>query len=127
MSTQANSPLTDAISVQAVSHYTRTAMVLHWIIAILIICNVVLGLSADSLPDDWVRPVVDTHKSIGITVFSGMLASTCLAVLFVPAFFVVVQRFENWRTARKRKTPAAQPASVNCMARQSWSPVAVPT
>jgi hydrophobic/amphiphilic exporter-1 (mainly G- bacteria), HAE1 family len=49
------------------------------------------------------------RKSIGITVFSGMLASTCLAVLFVPAFFVVVQRFENWLA--ERKTPAAQPAS----------------
>jgi hydrophobic/amphiphilic exporter-1 (mainly G- bacteria), HAE1 family len=42
------------------------------------------------------------RKSIGITVFSGMLASTCLAVLFVPAFFVVVQRFENWRSERKK-------------------------
>jgi HAE1 family hydrophobic/amphiphilic exporter-1 len=50
------------------------------------------------------------RKSIGITVFSGMLASTCLAVLFVPAFFVVVQRFENWRAERK-KTPAAQPVA----------------
>jgi HAE1 family hydrophobic/amphiphilic exporter-1 len=50
------------------------------------------------------------RKSIGITVFSGMLASTCLAVLFVPAFFVVVQRFENWLAERK-KTPTAQPAS----------------
>jgi HAE1 family hydrophobic/amphiphilic exporter-1 len=50
------------------------------------------------------------RKSIGITVFSGMLASTCLAVLFVPAFFVVVQRFENWLDERK-KTSAAQPAS----------------
>jgi HAE1 family hydrophobic/amphiphilic exporter-1 len=49
------------------------------------------------------------RKSIGITVFSGMLASTCLAVLFVPAFFVVVQRFENWRAERKVKTPAAVP------------------
>ena len=48
--------------------YTRVAIVLHWVIAVLIITNVVLGLSADSLPDDWVRPVVDTHKSIGITV-----------------------------------------------------------
>ncbi|MGY4231378.1 HAE1 family hydrophobic/amphiphilic exporter-1 [Bradyrhizobium sp. USDA 4449] len=46
------------------------------------------------------------RKSIGITVFSGMLASTCLAVLFVPAFFVVVQRFENW--LEQRKTPKAQ-------------------
>ncbi|MBR0836819.1 multidrug efflux RND transporter permease subunit [Bradyrhizobium manausense] len=48
------------------------------------------------------------RKSIGITVFSGMLASTCLAVLFVPAFFVVVQRFENWRASKKApKTKAA--------------------
>jgi hydrophobic/amphiphilic exporter-1 (mainly G- bacteria), HAE1 family len=43
------------------------------------------------------------RKSIGIAVFSGMLASTCLAVLFVPSFFVVVRRFEEWRAARKGK------------------------
>jgi HAE1 family hydrophobic/amphiphilic exporter-1 len=49
------------------------------------------------------------RKSIGITVFTGMIASTCLAVLFVPSFFVVVQRFEEWRAARKR--PAAAGAS----------------
>jgi hydrophobic/amphiphilic exporter-1 (mainly G- bacteria), HAE1 family len=51
----------------------------------------------------------NARKSIGITVFSGMLASTCLAVLFVPAFFVVVQGFENWR-AKKKKAPA--PATI---------------
>ena len=43
------------------------------------------------------------RKSIGITVFSGMIASTCLAVLFVPAFFVILQRFEEWRAERKAK------------------------
>jgi HAE1 family hydrophobic/amphiphilic exporter-1 len=48
------------------------------------------------------------RKSIGITVFSGMIASTCLAVLFVPSLFVVVQRFEEWRAARKH--PRIQPA-----------------
>ena len=48
------------------------------------------------------------RKSIGITVFSGMIASTCLAVLFVPTFFVVVQRFENWLAERKKKTSDAQ-------------------
>jgi HAE1 family hydrophobic/amphiphilic exporter-1 len=48
------------------------------------------------------------RKSIGITVFSGMIASTCLAVLFVPTFFVVVQRFENWLAERKGKPAAAQ-------------------
>jgi hydrophobic/amphiphilic exporter-1 (mainly G- bacteria), HAE1 family len=46
------------------------------------------------------------RKSIGITVFSGMLASTCLAVLFVPSLFVVVQRFEEWLKASTRAKPA---------------------
>jgi len=48
------------------------------------------------------------RKSIGITVFSGMIASTCLAVLFVPSLFVVIQRFEEWRASRK--SPRIQPA-----------------
>jgi HAE1 family hydrophobic/amphiphilic exporter-1 len=50
------------------------------------------------------------RKSIGITVFTGMIASTCLAVLFVPSFFVVVQRFEEWRAARKRPIASGVPA-----------------
>jgi HAE1 family hydrophobic/amphiphilic exporter-1 len=41
--------------------------------------------------------------SIGITVFSGMLASTCIAVLFVPALFVVLQRWSE------RRRPALAP------------------
>ncbi len=47
------------------------------------------------------------RKSIGITVFSGMLASTCLAVLFVPSFFVVMQRFEEWLGSGKPKVAAS--------------------
>ena len=50
------------------------------------------------------------RKSIGIAVFTGMIASTCLAVLFVPSYFVVVQRLEEWRKARKRKAVEAAPA-----------------
>jgi HAE1 family hydrophobic/amphiphilic exporter-1 len=48
------------------------------------------------------------RKSIGITVFSGMIASTCLAVLFVPSMFVMIQRFEEWRASRK--VPRTRPA-----------------
>jgi HAE1 family hydrophobic/amphiphilic exporter-1 len=44
------------------------------------------------------------RKSIGITVFTGMIASTCLAVLFVPSLFVVIQRFEEWVKGRKNRT-----------------------
>ncbi|MBX3598417.1 MAG: efflux RND transporter permease subunit [Rhizobiaceae bacterium] len=51
------------------------------------------------------------RKSIGITVFSGMIASTCLAVLFVPIFFVLFQRLEDWWASRNGKS-ASQPHSV---------------
>ena len=47
------------------------------------------------------------RRSIGVTVFSGMIASTCLAVLFVPTFFAILQRFEEWRAARKTKEEAS--------------------
>ncbi len=48
----------------------------------------------------------NSRASIGIAVVSGMLASTCLAVLFVPSFFTVLQRLEERGGKRK-----AQPAS----------------
>jgi hydrophobic/amphiphilic exporter-1 (mainly G- bacteria), HAE1 family len=42
------------------------------------------------------------RRSIGIAVFSGMIASTCLVVVFVPSFYVVMQRIEEWRGARRQ-------------------------
>ncbi|MFG1423083.1 efflux RND transporter permease subunit [Roseixanthobacter liquoris] len=60
----------------------------------------------------------NSRKSIGIAVVSGMLASTCLAVLFVPSFYTVLQRFEEKYMGKKKKPhgapesdgPAAPPA-----------------
>ncbi len=43
--------------------------------------------------------------SLGISVLTGMLASTCLAVLFVPSFFVVFQRIEEWVKRRAKPRP----------------------
>ncbi len=48
--------------------YTRPAMVLHWLVAGLIVANVALGLTAELYPETWIRPAIDLHKSIGITV-----------------------------------------------------------
>lgn len=48
--------------------YTRPAVALHWIVAVLIVGNAALGLSFDYLPDEKIRFAIDTHKSIGITV-----------------------------------------------------------
>ena len=49
------------------------------------------------------------RRSIGIAVFSGMLASTCLAVVFVPSFYVVMQRIDERR--KRRPTPNDAPTS----------------
>ncbi len=49
----------------------------------------------------------NARRSLGISVFSGMIASTCLAVLFVPSFFAVLQKFEESRKAKKQPAPAA--------------------
>jgi cytochrome b561 len=48
--------------------YTGPAILLHWLIALGIIINVLLVWTVDSLPETWARPMIDTHKSIGITV-----------------------------------------------------------
>lgn len=58
----------DGLPMQISLRYTRTAIALHWIVAVLMIVNVTLGLAAESLPDEQVRFTIDTHKSIGITV-----------------------------------------------------------
>ena len=51
----------------------------------------------------------DGRISLGLSVLSGIIASTCLAVLFVPSFFTVLQGFEEWRKARKKAAPVAAP------------------
>ena len=51
----------------------------------------------------------NSRISLGLCVFSGMIASTCLAVLFVPSFFTLLQRFEERK--KPRKAPAADAVS----------------
>ena len=48
------------------------------------------------------------RRSIGLAVFNGMIASTCLVVVFVPSFYVVMQRLEE---RRKRGEPKVQLAA----------------
>jgi HAE1 family hydrophobic/amphiphilic exporter-1 len=52
----------------------------------------------------------NARRSIGITVASGMLASTCIAVLFVPAFFVALQRLSEVSARRRAPRPTATEA-----------------
>jgi cytochrome b561 len=56
-----------------VRRYTRVAMFLHWLIALLIIINVALIWSVDYIPEERIRLVIDSHKSFGITVLGLVL------------------------------------------------------
>ena len=52
------------------------------------------------------------RRSIGLAVFSGMIASTCLVVVFVPSFYVVMQSLEERRKrggASKAQPGLAEP------------------
>lgn len=56
------------INDRAFLKYSRVAVFLHWVIAILILSNIVLGYFASSFREDLVRFAIDTHKSAGITI-----------------------------------------------------------
>jgi hydrophobic/amphiphilic exporter-1 (mainly G- bacteria), HAE1 family len=47
------------------------------------------------------------RRSIGIAVFGGMIASTCLVVVFVPSFYVIMQSLEERR--KRKPAPHAAP------------------
>ena len=38
-----------------------------------------------------------SQRALGTVVFGGMLASTLLAIPFVPVFYVLMQRLSGWR------------------------------
>ena len=44
-----------------------------------------------------------SQQAIGTVVFGGMIASTLLAIPFVPVFYVLTEQFSEWLAARKEK------------------------
>ena len=62
-----------AYSDEPVARYNRTAIALHWLVAALIVVNVFYGLAGSYADDAHVRPIVDMHKSIGLTVLGLVL------------------------------------------------------
>lgn len=46
-----------------------------------------------------------SQETIGTVVFGGMLASTLLAVPFVPVFYVLMQSLSEWRGKSQPPSP----------------------
>ena len=59
-----------------------------------------------------------SRRALGTAVFGGMIASTVLAVFFVPVFFVVLQRLSELR----RRPPAGQPTAPKVIAETNGVP-----
>lgn len=53
--------------------YTRTAVILHWVIAVLILLNIVGGLTPQLWPKPMEQQVIGVHKSVGMTIFGLVL------------------------------------------------------
>jgi cytochrome b561 len=79
------------------TRYTRPAILLHWLIALGIVINVAIALSVDSMPDGWVRPAIDTHKSIGITVLGLAILRVLWRLSHRPP--ELPTRFQRWERA----------------------------
>ena len=57
------------MTVNSSSRYGKTAIVMHWLVVLLVICNIFLAWSFDHWPDQYAMAASNTHKSIGIAVF----------------------------------------------------------
>ena len=56
-----------------------------------------------------------SRRALGTVVFGGMLLATVLGVVWIPVFYVVVQRFRDWRTqeAPGGAAPPSGPSQVS--------------
>jgi cytochrome b561 len=50
--------------------YSHGAIILHWVIALLITVNICLAWAWPLVADESVRPLINNHKSIGVTVLA---------------------------------------------------------
>jgi cytochrome b561 len=82
--------------------YTGFAVALHWLIAIAIIANVALAWIWPHLADAAVRPAIDTHKSIGITVLGLAIMRLLWRLTHEPP--ALPATYHRWEIAASRVT-----------------------
>ena len=81
--------------------YTRTAIVLHWAVAVLIGINLAIGLFAENLPDNLIRLAIDSHKSIGLTVMGLVALRILWRITHIPP---PLPRYAGWEKTASHLT-----------------------
>ncbi|MEA3540288.1 MAG: cytochrome b [Pseudomonadota bacterium] len=84
------------------SSYSRTAITLHWLIAVLVFGNIVGAVYAEGLPDAERGAIMGIHKSVGITVLA--LTLWRLVLRLKAGFLVLPAHMKAWEIALARFT-----------------------
>jgi cytochrome b561 len=82
--------------------YTKTAIALHWIIALLVIANIGLAELTEDLSREARGPYMDIHKAIGISVLVLTLARIAWRIGHKPP--PLPASMPAWQTATARLT-----------------------
>lgn len=106
------------MQLQAPDRYTRTAIVFHWAIAVLVITNVTLAWTWDHVPDDYTQPVTNTHKTIGITVLGLALMRLLWRIGHRPPPFATT--IPRWQVTAARTGHAALYFIIIAMPLSGW-------
>jgi cytochrome b561 len=86
----------------AAERYSRGAVILHWLIAVLIVLNFVLAGMADDLPKAEAAGIMASHKAVGISVL--LLTLVRIAWRFVRPAPPLVETLQAWEAAVARVT-----------------------
>ncbi len=86
------------------ARYSRGAIALHWIIALMIMLNFVLAWVAEDLPDEQRYALIGNHKAVGITI----LLLTLLRIVWRLTHQAppLVETLKAWEAALSRVTHA---------------------
>jgi len=98
--------------------YTRTAIIFHWVIAVLVISNIILAWTFKTVPDDKAQPFTNAHKTIGICVLGLALMRLLWRIGHrPPAFSPAIPR---WQVIAARTGHAALYFMILAMPLSGW-------
>lgn len=99
--------------------YTRTAIVLHWVIAAMVLSNVTLAWIFKIWPDySWTQSVTNAHKTIGITVLGLALMRLLWRIAHRPP--PLSPAIPRWQTVAARAGHAALYFMILAMPISGW-------
>lgn len=83
-------------TVMSQARYTGVAIVLHWLVAVLVMANLVIVWTVDYTPDSVGAVMIHTHKSFGITVLGLAILRLLWRAGHAPPPLAGVSALERW-------------------------------